>query len=156
MVFQNDFAQTIEFQCLLSGENWLLTNIYAPRTSDGKIAFLNWFKGISMPDDIRWLIVGDFNLIRSPDNRNKPGDNVQEMIKFNEAISRLRLHEIPLKCCRFTWTNKQMHPLLERLDWFFSSNAWTSFLPNTFDHTPCVISASTNISRPQVFRFENY
>jgi hypothetical protein len=58
-----------------------------------------------------------------------------------------------------------MNPLLERLDWFFSSNAWTTFLPNTLafalsrdtsDHTPCVIKASTSIPRPQIFRFENY
>jgi mannosylglycoprotein endo-beta-mannosidase len=165
LIFQNNFAQPLEFSCNLSGENWILTNIYAPCTSEGKLSFLNWFKNIDMPIDTKWLIVGDFNLMRSPDNRNKHGGNLQEMFAFNEAISKLRLVELPLKGCKFTWTNKQHSPLLERLDWFFTSNAWTTAMPNTIvsalsrdtsDHTPCVISASTKVPRPQIFRFENF
>lgn len=87
------------------------------------------------------------------------------MLLFNEAISRLRLTEIQLKGCKYTWSNKQQNPLLERLDWFFISSHWTTSYPNTFAsslsrdfsyHTPCVISISTSIPRPQVFRFENY
>jgi exonuclease III len=160
--FQNEYAQSVEFTCKLSGEVWFLTNVYAPCTSEGKMAFLNWFKHIEMPDEVKWLIVGDFNLIRSQENRNKPGGNIQEMLAFNDAISNLRLVELPLKGCKYTWTNKQHNPLLERLDWFFSSNAWTTFLPNSFatglvrdssDHTPCVITASTSIPRPLIFRF---
>jgi hypothetical protein len=47
------------------------------------------FKDIDMNDEVKWLIVGDFNLIRSPQNRNKPGGNIIEMFAFNEAISKL-------------------------------------------------------------------
>ena len=68
-----------------------------------------------MPDEINWIIVGDFNLIRTQANRNRTGGNIQEMFAFNEAISKLRLVELPLKGCKFTWTNKQHPPLLERL-----------------------------------------
>jgi hypothetical protein len=82
--FQNDYAQSVEFTCSLSGETWLLTNIYAPCTVEGKFSFLNWLKNISMPDDTKWLIVGDFNLLRSPENRNK-GANLLEMLGFNDA-----------------------------------------------------------------------
>jgi hypothetical protein len=57
--FQNDFAQSVELICKLSGESWILTNVYAPCTADGKVAFLNWFKNISMPDDTKWMVVGD-------------------------------------------------------------------------------------------------
>jgi hypothetical protein len=87
------------------------------------------------------------------------------MFAFNEAISSLRLVELPLRGCKYTWTNKQQSPLLERLDWFFTSNAWTSVFPDTYasalsrdtsDHTPCVIIAATKVPRPQIFRFENY
>jgi hypothetical protein len=118
-----------------------------------------------MNDEVKWLIVGDFNLIRSPQNRNKPGGNISEMFAFNEAISKLSLNEIPLKGCKYTWSNKQQDPLLERLDWFFSSSSWISFLPNTWasalskdtsDHIPCLVSASTKVPKPNVFRFENY
>jgi len=72
---------------------------------------------------------------------------------------------IPLYGKRFTWTNKQYSPLLERLDWFFTSQSWTNTFPNTSistltmetsDHVPCLISISTVIPKGRVFRFENY
>jgi hypothetical protein len=118
-----------------------------------------------MMDDSKWLIVGDFNLIRSLTNRNKPGGNLSEMFAFNEAISKLSLVEIPLEGYRYTWTNKQQDPLLQRLDWFFSSSSWASSFPNTWasalsrdtsDQTPCLISAITSVPKPHTFRFENY
>jgi exonuclease III len=163
--FQNQFAQSVEFTCKLSGETWILTNVYAPCVHESKLEFLRWLKNVSMPDNLKWLIVGDFNLIRRPENRNKEGGNLQEMMAFNETISFLGLVELPLRGCKYTWTNKHQSPLLERLDWFFVSNAWTSSMPNTFasrltrdisDHTPCIISASTNMPKPSIFRFENY
>lgn len=118
-----------------------------------------------MPDSIRWLIVGDFNLYRSPTDRNKPGGDHHEMYLFNEAISALGLVELPLKGRRFTWSNKQPSPLLERLDWFVTSANWTITYPNSFafsfvmetsDHAPCIISISTSIPKRNIFRFEIY
>ncbi|MDP1222755.1 hypothetical protein, partial [Klebsiella pneumoniae] len=52
---------------------WILTNIYAPCTTDGKMDFLDWFKRVHMLDYFKWLIVEDFNLIFSLKNGNKPG-----------------------------------------------------------------------------------
>jgi hypothetical protein len=40
---------------------------------NGKIEFLHWFSNINMPSEKRWLIVGDFNLTRRPENRNIAG-----------------------------------------------------------------------------------
>jgi hypothetical protein len=109
--------------------------------------------------------MGNFNLLRSPENRNKPDANTSEVLAFNDAISRLGIAEIPLKGCKFTWTNKHQEPLLERLDWFFCSNSWLSLMPNTWasglsrdtlDHTPCLITSTTSVPKPQDFRFENY
>lgn len=91
--------------------------------------------------------------------------NINEMLLFNDAISALGLIELPLFGKKYTWTNKQSSPLLERLDWFFSSSAWTTYYPNTtvstllleiLDHWPCNISISTSIPKGQLFRFENH
>jgi hypothetical protein len=118
-----------------------------------------------MPDHVDWLIVGDFNLYRSPADRNREGADLAEIFLFNEAISALGLIELPLKGKRFTWTNKQHPPLLERLDWFFTSPSWTlnypftsafSLTAETSDHVPCLISISTAIPKTHIFRFENY
>jgi hypothetical protein len=66
-----------------------------------------------MPDYFDWLLVGDFNLLRNPEDRNKPGGDLSEMLLFNEAISALGLVELPLQGRKFTWTIKQTSPLLE-------------------------------------------
>lgn len=101
LVFQNQYATTVELTSVLLGTQWFLTNIYAPCTTEGKREFLQWFSSIDMDNDADWLIVGDFNLIRNEDNRNKPGGNINEMMGFNAAISNLGLVELPLQGKRF-------------------------------------------------------
>lgn len=49
----------------------------------------NWFSNVQMPDSVNWLIVGDFNLYRNPEDRNRSGADFSEMLLFNEAISLL-------------------------------------------------------------------
>ena len=130
-----------------------------------KLYFLNWFNNIEMPPEEDWIIMGDFNFIRSPSDRNKPGSDINQMLLFNEAISNLGLVELPLKGRKYSWSNMQENPLLEKLDWFFTSAAWmTSYLDSTalpmakpiYDHLPCMIKIGTSIPKSKVFRFENY
>lgn len=119
LVFSNEFAISVKFTSTINSNEWVLTNAYGPCTAEGKRAFMHWFKYIQMLEHIDWLIVGDFNLIWSPDNRNKPGDNYNDMFMFNDAISTLALVEIPLLTKQFTWSNKQQSP---------SWSVWTGFL----------------------------
>jgi hypothetical protein len=59
----------------------------------------------------------------------------------------------------------QTNPLLEQLDWFFTSPNWTLDHPHTevlplakitSDHIPCKIAIDTRIPTSNIFRFENY
>jgi hypothetical protein len=59
----------------------------------------------------------------------------------------------------------QSNPLLEQLDWFFTSMHWTlSYLATmvepqgkpTSDHTPLVLSIQTQILASKIFHFENF
>lgn len=163
--FQNSYATTVEFSSLHNGATQLLTNIYVPCTPSGKRDFLQWFQHIQMPDGIDWLVVGDFNPYRSPEDRNKLGADYAEMLLFNDAISMLGLVELPLKGKHYTWTNKQQSPLLGRLDWFFTSACWTLSYPHSYvtsmsmetsNHTPCLISINTAIPKGHIFCFENF
>jgi hypothetical protein len=43
-VFHNSYAMSIEFVSTISGATWVLTNIYAPSSSEGKINFWNDFQ----------------------------------------------------------------------------------------------------------------
>lgn len=102
MVFQNAYATSVQFISLHNIATWLLTNVYAPYTSVGKREFVAWFKNIAMPSHVHWLIVGDFNLYRSPADRNRDGADLSEIFLFNDAISSLGLVELPLKGKHFT------------------------------------------------------
>ena len=57
----------------------------------------------------------------------------------------------------------QEQPLLEQLDWFFTTSDWISYYPNivvlplaktSSHHVPCVVSIDTTIPKAKVFRFE--
>jgi mannosylglycoprotein endo-beta-mannosidase len=59
----------------------------------------------------------------------------------------------------------QQEPLLEQIDWFFTTPSWTTHFPNTLvlpmaksssDHVPCMVTIDTNIPKSRIFRFENY
>jgi endonuclease/exonuclease/phosphatase family metal-dependent hydrolase len=108
---------------------------------------------------------GDFNLIRRQENRNKPGADPNLMLGFNDAINKLGLVKVPLSGQAYTWSNKQQNPLLERLDWFFISQAWSLEFPGTkvkalargvSDHVPCLVTIKTDVPKPRMLRFENY
>lgn len=118
-----------------------------------------------MLDDTDWIIDGDFNYIRYPHNRNTGTGDMNQKMQFNEVISSLALVEIPLKGMNYTWSNMQQAPLLEKINWVFTSECWSSNYPNTLvfplsktmsDHTPCVITFGTSIPKAQTFKFENF
>ena len=142
-----------------------MTNVYGPCQPEKRCAFIDWFANIDIPIDTNWLVLGDFNFIRGPADRNKPGGDINDMLLFNEAISRVGLIELPLKGRHYTWSNMQQCPLLEKLDWFFTSESWTISYPATIasalskpvsNHVPCVIDIDTKMPTSNVFRFENY
>lgn len=60
----------------------MLTNVYGPCTTEGKTQFIEWFREIELADDIDWLVLGDFNLIRYPHNRNKLVGEINLMNAF--------------------------------------------------------------------------
>jgi predicted amino acid racemase len=110
-------------------------------------------------------MVGDFNHIHSPKNRNGPRGNMNEMMLFNDIINHLDLVEVPLKSRAFTWSNMQHNSLLEKLDWVFTSSSWTASFRNTMayhlphvvsDHILYVIQMESMVPRSNIFHFENY
>jgi hypothetical protein len=60
-----------------------------------------------------WMLLGDFNLIRAPEHKNRPRGDSNHMMLFNNMIQAHDLEEIPLKGRNFTWSNMQDSSLLE-------------------------------------------
>lgn len=83
LVFQNDYAISIQFTSSHSSMDcWILTNVYGPCQPEEKTQFISWFKNIQMPEDIDCLVLGNFNFIRSPSDRNAPGGDINNMFLF--------------------------------------------------------------------------
>lgn len=159
------FGITAIFTSTHNAETWKLTAVYGPCSEPARSEFLSWFRGHSVDDDDKWLFIGDFNFYRSLENRNRPGGNFHDTILFNDAIGHLGLIELPIKGRAFTWSNMQQNPLLEQLDWFFTSVGWTGAYPMievvplakvTSDHVPCKVMINTTIPKSNIFRFKNY
>lgn len=73
LVFSNEYAISVEFTSRHSNDSWIVTNVFGPCTVEGKRGFTDWLKQIEMPEEIEWLIMGDFNLMRKPEDRNREG-----------------------------------------------------------------------------------
>jgi hypothetical protein len=41
VIFQNAYAMSIEFSSTMSDVQWVLTNVYAPCTPEGRVEFLD-------------------------------------------------------------------------------------------------------------------
>ena len=159
------FALGIEFVSTQSAHRWKLINVYGLCQGEQHDKFTQWVFDIDIPPAEDWLLLGDFNYIHSPDNCSKPGGNVHDMFTFNDFIRQQMLTEIPIKGRSYTWSNMQQNPLLEQLNWVFTSLNWTASFPNTIvnplgrpvsDHTPCSVVIQTTIPKSKIFRFETY
>jgi hypothetical protein len=90
-----------------------LVSVYGPCKGIERDNFITWLYNLTILSHSLWLLLGDFNFIRSSDNRNKPGGDINDMFIFNDIIGHLGLVELPLKGRMYTWSNMQQQPLLE-------------------------------------------
>lgn len=107
-----------------------MINVYGPSHGPERDEVVKWLYDLDVANDF-WMILGDFIFYRLVDNRNKPGGNMNDIFIFNDIISHLGVLEIPIKGRSFTWSNMQDDPLLEQLDWVFTSSNYISLFPNT-------------------------
>jgi hypothetical protein len=101
-MFINNHSITVKFKSLLSRQNFHVTNIYGLAASTDKVGFITWLYNFDCSLIDGWLLLGNFNLIRSPENRNRPGGNFNEMWLFNDLIQHIDLVEISFQGRDFT------------------------------------------------------
>lgn len=157
------YTLSITFSLVTDNTTFCVTNVYAPTQAQDKALFLPELIDLDPADDTPWIIMGDFNLIRHPHDKNNENFSSSEAAMFNNAIHSLALLEIPLVDRAYTWYNKRDQSTLVRLDRVFVNLAWDSIFPNmalstltrlTSDRAPLVTMVSTSIPRPNCFRFD--
>jgi len=163
--FIKPYSITCALSCNLSNLDINVTNTYGPSNHTESPGYLQFI--CELPPLIAgpWLLLGDFNLVRQPSDKNNGQINFTLANAFNETIESICVSEIHLSDRLYTWSNQQTHPVLAKLDRVFSNNelnatfplANLSSLPKpTSDHFPLLLTLCTEIPKPIFFRFEKH
>jgi exonuclease III len=70
VVQSNSYAITIKLLCRTNKKCIHITNVYGPSNPTQKMSFATWLMNLETENYENWVLGGDFNLIRNPENRN--------------------------------------------------------------------------------------
>ena len=70
LVQSERFGLIISFSSAHTGQKWTLVVVYGPCQGEQRDLFVQWLYDLVIPDGELWLFLGDFNFIRSQENRN--------------------------------------------------------------------------------------
>lgn len=125
------FTITTLLQSSSSADRFAITNVYGPSDHSLTDQFLTDLAEVAASVSDPWLLIGDFNLTRSPSDKNNANFNFSLASRFNQTIDALQLIEQPLLDRLFTWTNKRASPTLARLDRAFICTGFGELYPAT-------------------------
>lgn len=120
---------TLSFTSTTSGHSFNIVNVYAPSDHRDTDAFLNELSQTPTANGGNLLIIGDFNLTRSPLDKNNSSFDHRLAAKFNAALDGLGLIELPLLDQLYTWSNRRADPTLARLDHAFVNHDFSMLFP---------------------------
>jgi len=161
----NNYCLTTSFTCNASACDLSITNVYGLSDHRFSTPFLQSLGDVRNLIHGPWILIGDFNLTRCAADKSNGQFNASLADEFNNPILQLLVSEIPLTDRCFTWSNKQAFPILARLDRAFTNVALDLVFPMTSlsslprptsDHTPLLLSLSSNIPKPNFFKLDNY
>jgi hypothetical protein len=149
-----------------SNLQWEVIIVYGPADHRSSPAFLAELKAKVEHTTIPVIVAGDFNLIRTPDDKSSAILDIPRMRMFNDCIADLALRELTRIGARYTWTNKRVDLVRSVLDRAFVLVEWEVAFPLCTlkaltrigsDHTPLLLS-SGGCSPPRLnrFHFENF
>ncbi|KAL8506366.1 hypothetical protein ACS0TY_017299 [Phlomoides rotata] len=148
------------------GGRGVLLNVYAPCSSSEERDLWEIIQNTVLQNlDARVCVVGDFNSIRSPEERvgrRETGDN-REIECFEEFITQSNLHELKLVGRSFTWYRPD-GSCKSKIDHIFVNYEWSRKWPNQTlkglrrsfsDHVPLFLQNGSKDWGPRPFRFMN-
>jgi hypothetical protein len=94
----------------------MVTNVYGPVDNNRKSDFLMEIQTIFCLNDLPWILLGDFNIIRELSDTVAVNPNTHSMLAFNTLIADLELQKLTLFGRQYTWSNKRLTPSFSKLD----------------------------------------
>ncbi|CAN6249384.1 unnamed protein product [Urochloa humidicola] len=142
----------------------LLVTVYGPAHDEQKEEFLTELANICASRRAPMLIGGDFNILRFSTEKNKKFIVNKYTDLFNSVINSFNLRDLALNGGKFTWSNNQADPTLEKLDRILMSDDWEGMFPLTnlrkiprhmSDHSPLLLcTEQEKAKKTKAFCFE--
>lgn len=166
-LLQNTWATRNTLSVLLrdqrTGEQALFTTVYGPSVDTDKPAFIEELNNLMHQVKDKWIIAGDFNLVRWMVDRTGNFQGFGLMDSFNDFITRAGLIDVQLKNRSYTWSSKRPMPSFSKLDRVLISPDWTTTYPVislqalemvVSDHVPLLLSCRKAATEPRRLKFE--
>ena len=143
---------------------WALVLVYGPAQNDLKEHFLSELVHMCSHETLPIIVGGDFNILRSPMEKNNDNFDNRWPFLFNAIIDGLSLKELSMFGKNYTWANNLSVPTYEKLDRVLMSTEWEQKFPlstkfalnrDIFDHTLLLNTNSSSACNSQYnFKFE--
>ena len=136
--------------------------VYGPQGDREKIEFLRELRDIKPVVGDNWLLIGDFNLILTAEDKSNDNLNRRLMGEFRSTLNYLELKELNLRGRKYTWSNDVTQT---RIDRAFCTVEWDLMLPASelqalssmvSDHSPLLLVGASAIHKYKGFRFESF
>lgn len=146
------------------GEYWWLSRVYGPCKKHERKEFWEELVGLYGLCGNRWILGGDFNVVRYPSEKLNALGITRSLVDFDEFIKDMELRDIPLNNSRYTWSSLRKNLVCSRIDWFLFSCEWgdshthvrqEALVRIVSDHCPIVLDTNLVKWGPTPFRFKN-
>jgi hypothetical protein len=162
---EGDFYVKFTLQIKSNYFKFALYSVYGPAQNQNKNAFLAELANTCYKESLPYMIGGDFNIMRSPEDKSSGDFDPKWPNLFNVVIESLDLKEIMMSGRQYTWAGPGDNPTFEKLDRVLVSTEFEIMFPlstvetrdrNISDHTPLVLNtgASTHFTQNRPFKFE--
>lgn len=160
----DNYCLSVDLANNLDDSIFRITGTYGPSTNSGKGAFFREIRAAQPPNDLPWLLFGDFNVTLWPQDRSSQGQHQYQSARFRTTINQLQLMDLRLQGRIYTWSSDRECPTFVRLDRFLISTSWSTIFPHTSqialpnttsDHCPTICQAQTKFPTSNTFKMEN-
>ncbi|GJR37139.1 RNA-directed DNA polymerase, eukaryota [Tanacetum coccineum] len=160
----SDYFVSIQGDWIPNAKKYLIISVYAPQEISEKIMLWSYLNHVIDSWSGETFIMGDFNEVRSKEERFGTIFNDHNAIAFNSFISSGGLVEVPLGGCAFTWCHKSGSKM-SKLDRFLISEGLMGSCPNISaitldrylsDHRPILLREACYDYGPIPFRMFHY
>lgn len=126
----------------------MIPSVYGPHSSNARQAFWDELQSHRNLWQGPWLLCGDFNVVRSSDERTSGNLHGNEDLEFSTFLADLELLDPPLNNRSYTWCNDRDVTIMARLDCFLFSLGFEDRFPFlkqialpciVFDHVPLIL-----------------